>query len=49
MEKKINWLAMIDNYPFAFLEYKKDLKQFELDSEERANVEWIPIKEGLIE
>lgn len=43
------WLALIYNYPFAFVKFKKDIKKFNLDSEERQNIDWVLIKTGEIE
>ena len=44
----MKWLVMLYNYPFAFLDLKKDLKQFHLSTEEKENIEWIRIKKGEI-
>lgn len=45
----MKWLVMLDNYPYAFVKFKKDIEKFGLDSEEKQNLEFIRIKEGEIE
>lgn len=52
LKKKVlspKWLVMLDNYPFCFIEFKKDIKQYNLDSEEKENLEYIKIKLGSID
>lgn len=39
---------MLYGYPHAFLEKKEDLKTFHLDSEEKNNIDWVPVKFGEI-
>lgn len=45
----MKYLVMLYNYPHAFVKYKKDVNKFNLDSEERENIEFISIKEGKID
>ncbi len=45
----MKYLVMIDNYPYAFVKRKKDINNFNLDSEEKENIEFILIKEGEID
>ena len=45
----MKYLVMLYNYPFAFVKFKKDIKSFNLDSEERQNLEFIEIKDGEID
>lgn len=45
----MKYLVMLYNYPFAFVKFKKDIKSFNLDYEERQNLGFIKIKEGEID
>lgn len=45
----MKYLVMLYNYPFAFVKFKKDIKSFNLDSDERQNLEFVEIKEGEID
>lgn len=45
----MKFLVMLYNYPFAFVKFKKDIKYFNLDSDEKQNLEFIEIKEGEID
>jgi hypothetical protein len=44
----MKYLVMLYNYPFAFVKFKKNIKKFNLNSEEKQNLEFIKIKEGEI-
>lgn len=44
----MKYLIMLYGYPFAFVKFKKDIKSFNLDSNERQNLKFIEIKEGEI-
>ena len=45
----MKYLVTLYNYPFAFVKFKKDIKSFNLDSDEKQNLEFIEIKDGEID
>lgn len=46
---EVKYLAMLYNYPYAFLNSKEDISSYGLNEDELENLEYIEVKIGEIE